>query len=136
MTKKITPDPPPCRASSLDEKCAYVRNVIHGALDQIASEAPPLPKLLDTLVTTAFKPGSTDSGHKSSLFAVQPGVSAKLALSHVSDLLKYAELNADEICPRLCGVERDLFMGLIHSLEMSRAVVESLLEGIEPQPQQ
>ncbi|MGY2287158.1 DUF6124 family protein [Pseudomonas gingeri] len=126
MTKKITPDPPPCRTSSLSAKSSF----LHSASDQINSGPPPLS--LDTLETTAFKPAASDSAHKTPLFAVQPGITARVALTHVSDLLRIAELNADEIGPRLGSVERDLFIGVMHSLELSRAVVDSLLAAGEP----
>ncbi|WP_054057156.1 hypothetical protein [Pseudomonas asplenii] len=125
MTKKITPDPPPCRTSSLSEKGDYLRSVMREALDQINSEPAP-PLLLDTLVTTASNPAATESA-RAPLFVVQPGITAKVALAHVSDLLKIAELNGNEIGPQLDGIERDLFVGLMHSLELSRAVVDSLL---------
>ncbi|MGY2225741.1 DUF6124 family protein [Pseudomonas gingeri] len=128
--KKITPDPPPCRTSSFSEKSAFLRGILHSALDQINSDPPPLS--LDTLETTAFKPAASDSAHKTPLFAVQPGITARVALTHVSDLLRVAELNADEIGPRLGSVERDLFIGVMHSLELSRAVVDSLLAAGEP----
>ncbi|WP_017905327.1 hypothetical protein, partial [Pseudomonas asplenii] len=91
------------------------------------------PLLLDTLITTAFDPAATDST-QAPLFVVQPGITAPVALAHVSDLLKIAELNGDEIGPRLGGVERDLFIGLMHSLELSRAVVDSLLAGADARP--
>ncbi|WP_397459688.1 hypothetical protein AB3464_13685 [Pseudomonas asplenii] len=132
MTKKITPDPPPCRTSSLSEKGDYLRSVMRNALDQINSDPPP-PLLLDSLVSTAFDPAATGSAQQP-LFVVQSGITARVALNHVSALLKIAELNGDEIGPRLDGIDRDLFIGVMHSLELSRAVVDSLLASGEPQP--
>ncbi|QXI25998.1 DUF6124 family protein [Pseudomonas vanderleydeniana] len=125
MTKKITPDPPPCRTSSPTEKSDFLRNAMYSALDQINSEPPP-PEPLDAFATTAFNITS-DSAGKPALFAIQPGVTAKVALARVSDLLKSAELNADEIGPHLDGIDRELFRGMLQSLELSRAIVDSLL---------
>ncbi|QXI26405.1 hypothetical protein [Pseudomonas vanderleydeniana] len=130
MAKKITPDPPPCITSSLAEKAAYLRKVMHESLAQIQSAPSDSqePILLDMLTTTAFKTVEPDTSFAPSLFSVQPGITAKVALNQVSELLRYAELNADEICPRLEGFERDLLMGMIHSVALSRTVVEALLE--------
>ncbi len=130
MTKKITPDPPPCRTSSPTEKSDFLRRIMYSALDQINSD-PPEP--LDVLATSAFNITS-DSVSKPALFAIQPGVTAKVALAHVSELLRTAELNADEIGPHLDGVDRDLFRGILQSLELSRAIVDSLLAGTHLQP--
>ncbi|MGY2286718.1 hypothetical protein HX857_28695 [Pseudomonas gingeri] len=127
MAKKITPDPPPCRTSSLSEKS----DCLCGVLEQINADPPPC-LLLDTL-TTAFNTAPPDCAHRSALFSVQPGITATVALAHVSDLLKVAELNADEIGPHLHGVDRDLFRGVMHALELSRTVVDSLLAGVNPQ---
>jgi len=130
MAKKITPDPPPCSTSSLEEKAAYLSKVMHESLAQIQS-APPdsqRPILLNTLTTTAFKTVESTTSSVPSLFSVQPGITAQVALTQVLELLRYAELNADEICPRLEGFERDLLLGVIHSVTLSRTVVEALLE--------
>ncbi|MGY2200939.1 DUF6124 family protein [Pseudomonas gingeri] len=132
MAKKITPDPPPCRTSSLSEKSDFLCGAVYGALEQINADPPP-SLLLDTLTTTAFNTAPPDCAHRSPLFSVQPGITATVALAHVSDLLKVAELNADEIGPHLHGVDRDLFRGVMHALELSRTVVDSLLAGANPQ---
>ncbi len=132
MTKKITPDPPPCRTSSPTEKSDFLRSIMYSALDQINSDPPPREPL-DALATTVFNITS-DSTSKPALFAIQPGVTAKVALAHVSDLLRTAELNADEISPHLEDVDRDLFRGVLQSLELSRAIVDSLLAGTHLQP--
>lgn len=125
MTKKITPDPPPCRTSSPNEKGEFLRNAVYSALDQIHSDPPP-PQPLEALATTAFNI-TRDNAEKPALFAVQPGICATVALAHVADLLKTAELNADEIGPHLDGIDRDLFRGVLQSVELSRAIVDSLL---------
>lgn len=131
MVKKITPDPPPCRASSYEEKADYLRKVMYDSLAQIESDPPPqpLPTPLETLSPTAFRTVVANQPSAESLFSVQAGVTAQIALAQVSQLLKSAELNADEICPRLDGFERDLLLGLIHSISLSRTVVDALLDG-------
>ncbi|WP_273822860.1 DUF6124 family protein [Pseudomonas asplenii] len=131
MVKKITPDPPPCRASSPTEKADYLRKVMHAFLAQIKSDPPPQPSAipLDTLATTAFRTVGSNQSSAASLFCVQGGVTAQVALAQVSQLLKSAELNADELCPRLDGFERDLLLGVVHSIILSRTVVDALLEG-------
>ncbi|SDT23041.1 hypothetical protein SAMN05216598_4540 [Pseudomonas asplenii] len=131
MTKKITPAPP-SSTSSLEEKAAYLSQVMHDSLAQIESRPSPPeePTPLETLGTTAFRnvePGNTSTPP---LFCVTPGVSAQIGLTQVSELLRSAELNADEICPRLEGFERDLMMGLVHAVGLSRAVVDALLDGV------
>ncbi|WP_397458384.1 hypothetical protein AB3464_27275 [Pseudomonas asplenii] len=132
MVKKITPDPPPCSTSSLEEKAAYLSKVMHESLAQIQS-APPdsqRPILLNTLTTTAFKTVEPNTSSAPSLFSVQPGITAQVALTQVSELLRCAELHADEVCPRVDGFERDLVLGMIHSVALSRTVVEALLEQV------
>ncbi|UUQ64395.1 hypothetical protein NLK61_24785 [Pseudomonas fuscovaginae UPB0736] len=131
MVKKITPDPPPCYTSSLADKAAYLSRVMHESLAQIESRPPESqePALLDTLCTTAFKTVESSPSSEPALFCVQPGISAQVALTQVSEMLRSAELNADEVCPRLEGFERNLLMGLSRSITLSRTVVEALLEG-------
>ncbi|WP_397458683.1 DUF3077 domain-containing protein [Pseudomonas asplenii] len=134
MIKKITPVTKPCSTSTLEEKAAYLSQVMHDSLAQIEARpsSPKEPSLLETLGTTAFSNVESGNTAKPSLFSVNPGVSAQVALTQVSELLRCAELHADEICPRLEGFERDLMMGLIHSVGLSRAVVDALLEGAPP----
>ncbi|NWD06390.1 DUF6124 family protein [Pseudomonas gingeri] len=131
MVKKITPDPPPCSTSSVAEKAAYLSKVMHDSLAQVQSKPPhnAEPVLLETLSTTAFRTVESEASSAPPLFSVQPGITAKVALTQVSELLRSAELNADEICPRLEAFERDLLMGLIHSVTLSRTVVDALLDG-------
>ncbi|NWB28435.1 DUF6124 family protein [Pseudomonas gingeri] len=131
MVKKITPDPPPSDTASVEERATYLSKLMHEALTLIDSKPPSnfLSKLLYALSFAAVKPVEPDNSSAPPLFSVQPGVNAKAALTQVSQLLKSAELNADEICPRLEGFERDLLMGLIHSVTLSRTVVDALLDG-------
>ncbi|BBP76388.1 hypothetical protein PHLH7_24920 [Pseudomonas sp. Ost2] len=130
MVKKITPDPPPSSTPALVEQATYLNRVMHDSLLQIESDHPQNPPIhLETLATTAFRTVESDTSSVPPLFSIQPGVTAKVALTRVSELLKSAELNADEICPRLSGFERDLLMGMIHSVALSRTVVDALLDG-------
>ncbi|WP_191485979.1 hypothetical protein [Pseudomonas sp. FEN] len=86
-------------------------------------------RLLDTLALTCSKPVIPEDPCKPALFAIQPGVSAQDALAYVSRLLETAELNGDEISLHTNPVERALFWGMLHSVEVARAVVDALLEG-------
>ncbi|MGY2224954.1 DUF6124 family protein [Pseudomonas gingeri] len=127
MVKKITPDPPPpCRTSSAEKKAVYLSKTLHASLVQIISPPPQqnVARHLQTLAATAFRVVDTDTSN--SLFSVQPGVNAQVALTQLSQLLKSVELNADEIYPRLDGFERDLLM---HSVALSRTVVDALLHA-------
>ena len=62
-------------------------------------------------------------------FAVRGNVRALEALKHVSMLLKSAEEVSDEITERASGIERGLVWSLVHSVEMSRSLVDALLKG-------
>ncbi|WP_017902086.1 hypothetical protein [Pseudomonas asplenii] len=101
MTKKLTPDPP----SHHDARS------------------------LDPLTFTRAKPVTPESTGRPSLFAIQPGVSAYDALTQVSRLLESALLNGDELSLHTDPFERSLFWSLLHSVEMARAVVDSLLDA-------
>ncbi|KPA97891.1 hypothetical protein [Pseudomonas asplenii] len=111
MAKKITPDPPPV----FD--------------DPVKPQRPDAARLLDTLALTLARTVDPADPLKPTLFAIQPGVTAHDALSYVSKLLEVAELNGDEIGLHANPVERTLFWGMLHSVEMARAVVDALLEG-------
>ncbi|WP_397459639.1 hypothetical protein AB3464_12725 [Pseudomonas asplenii] len=114
MVKKITPDPPPCSA------------------DPVKPTRPDAARLLDTLALTLSKTVNRADPLCPSIFAIQPGVTAHDALSYVSKLLEVAELNGDEISLHENPVERTLFWGMLHSVEMAKAVVDALLEGSGP----
>ncbi|NWB88411.1 hypothetical protein [Pseudomonas gingeri] len=136
MTKKITPDPPPVRKSlSTADRAVYLRKV--SDVPSIEPELAPAdtPRLLDTLAFTCSKPVTPEAPYKPTLFAIQPGVSAQDALTYVSNLLETAELNGDEISLHTNPVERALFWGMLHSVEVARAVVDALLEGASPSRQ-
>ncbi|WP_040063465.1 hypothetical protein [Pseudomonas batumici] len=119
MTKKITPDPPPTSKS---------------ANSSVKSARPDTARLLDTLALTLSKTVNYADPLRPTIFAIQPGVNAQDALTYVSKLLEVAELNGDEISLHTNPVERSLFWGMLHSVEMARAVVDALLEG-GPSPQ-
>lgn len=63
---------------------------------------------------------------------MRAGISAEEALIHVSLLLDCAVQVSDEITERASGVERGLIWSMIHSVEMARAVVDSLLDANKP----
>ncbi|SEI09800.1 hypothetical protein [Pseudomonas asplenii] len=111
MTKKITPDPPPASDPP------------------VKPSRPDAARLLDSLAVTLSRTVDPADPLKPTLFAIQPDVTAHDALSYVSKLLEVAELNGDEIGLHANPVERSLFWGMLHSVEMARAVVDALLEG-------
>ncbi|WP_248798026.1 hypothetical protein [Pseudomonas sp. MWU13-2105] len=136
MTKQITPDLPATRkAPSTAEKEIYLRKVSDEIPPQTESEPAIASRLLDTLAFTCSKPVIPEDPYKPTLFAIQPGVSAQDALAYVSRLLETAELNGDEISLHTNPVERALFWGMLHSVEVARAVVDALLEGASPSSQ-
>ncbi|NWD66423.1 hypothetical protein HX870_02145 [Pseudomonas gingeri] len=116
MVKKITPDPP---------------SISNGP---VKSTRPDATRLLDTLTLTVSKTINYADPLRPTIFAIQPGVNAQDALIYVSKLLEVAELNGDEISLHTNPVERSLFWGMLHSVEMARAVVDALLEGSSPHP--
>ncbi|WP_338522889.1 hypothetical protein NUH87_23575 [Pseudomonas batumici] len=130
MTKKMTPDLSLTRkAPSTVDKTIYLRKIS----DDSSTESEPVPAntphLLDTLSFTCSKPVIPEAPYKPTLFAIQPGINAQDALTYVSNLLETAELNGDEISLHTNPVERALFWGMLHSVEVARAVVDALLEG-------
>ena len=134
MAKKITPDPPPIRkALGTADRAMYLRKLS----DTDEPELAPVntPRLIDTLAFTSSKPVTPEAPYKPTLFAIQPGVTAQDALTYVSNLLETAELNGDEISLHTNPVERALFWGMLHSVEVARAVVDALLEGASPSRQ-
>ena len=136
MNKKLTPDPPVVRkAPSAAEKGMYLRKVAEGPFSYGESESSNSPRLLDTLALTCSKPIIPEDPCKPALFAIQPGVTAQEALVYVSRLLETAELNGDENSLHTNPVERALFWGMLHSVEVARAVVDALLEGGSLPPQ-
>ncbi|WP_412548615.1 hypothetical protein [Pseudomonas sp. MWU13-2105] len=130
MTKKITPDPPPAsKGSKPDEKSALSLGVVDAARSPVKPVQRDTIRLLDTLAVTLSKTVDHTDPLRPTLFAIQPGVKAQDALTYVSKLLEVAELNGDEISLHTNPVERSLFWGMLHSVEMARAVVDALLAG-------
>ncbi|WP_248798182.1 hypothetical protein [Pseudomonas sp. MWU13-2105] len=130
MTKKITPDPPTVRKSpSTADRAIYLRKLPDTPSNEPRPAPANTPRLLDTLAFTCSKPVTPEAPYKPTLFAIQPGINAQDALTYVSNLLETAELNGDEISLHTNPVERALFWGMLHSVEVARAVVDALLEG-------
>ncbi|MGA8134813.1 hypothetical protein [Pseudomonas sp. MWU12-2037] len=136
MTKQINPDLQSTRkATSTADKEVYLRKVSSDLLKQTELEPAITSRLLDTLEFTSSKPVIPEDPFKPALFAIQAGVTAQDALIYVSRLLETAELNGDEISLHTNPVERALFWGMLHSVEVARAVVDALLEGASPSHQ-
>ncbi|NWD66639.1 hypothetical protein HX870_03265 [Pseudomonas gingeri] len=136
MTKKITPDPPIVHKSfSAADRAKYLRKLPDTPSNEPEPAPVNTPRLLDTLAFTRAKPVIPEAPYKPTLFAIQPGVTAQDALVYVSNLLETAELNGDEISLHTNPVERALFWGMLHSVEVARAVVDALLEGASPSHQ-
>jgi len=130
MAKKITPDPPPVRkALSTADRAMYLRKLSESPSNEPEPAPASTPRLLDTLAFTCSKPVIPEAPYKPTLFAIQPGINAQDALTYVSNLLETAELNGDEISLHTNPVERALFWGMLHSVEVARTVVDALLEG-------
>ena len=122
--KKLVPDPPltlpgQFRTPEHDRDTQRIRL----ALAANNAEASILSSLKDTAPTSIGR---------DSLFNVRAGISAEEALIHVSLLLDCAVQVSDEITERASGVERGLIWSMIHSVEMARAVVDSLLDAGKP----
>jgi len=129
VVKKITPDPPPASKDPKPDEGSALHGMVDGANGPVKSVLPHTARLLDTLSLTVSKTINHADPLKPSIFAIQPGVNAQDALIYVSKLLEAAELNGDEISLHTNPVERSLFWGMLHSVEMARAVVDALLEG-------
>ncbi|KIH82814.1 hypothetical protein [Pseudomonas batumici] len=136
MTKKMPPDLATTRnALSTADKGIYLRKLSDTPSNEPESVPANTPRLLNTLAFTCSKPVTPKAPYKPTLFAIQPGINAQDALTYVSNLLETAELNGDEISLHTNPVERALFWGMLHSVEVARAVVDALLEGASPSNQ-
>ena len=124
--KKLIPNQPkaPVRNSRNPELDLANKQILQKLALQPTDE--PLAK---SIKHTTGIPVSCDS-----LFAIREGISAEVALLHVSLLLKSAEEVSDEITERDSGIERGLIWSLVHSVEMARAVVDALLDGSRHRP--
>ncbi|WP_084682731.1 hypothetical protein [Pseudomonas psychrophila] len=124
MKKTTHDDPKPARVERDDHQHDDATRRILDVLLQ----APPVS--LDSLKPTlAHKTGPR------SPFGVLRDVRAVEALSHVSLMLKSAEEVSDEITALASGIERGLVWSLVHSVEMSRSLVDALLRanGVDPE---
>ena len=123
--KKTTPDDPKASHTPRDDHQhdEATRRILDALLQ-------PPPVCLDSLMPTRVQRAG-----KGSPFAVLPDIRAIEALSHVSLMLKSAEEVSDEITAYASGIERGLIWSLVHSVEMSRALVDSLLRanGVDPE---
>ena len=123
--KKTTPDDPKASHTPRDDHQhdEATRRILDGLLQ-------PPPVCLDSLMPTRVQRAG-----KGSPFAVLPDIRAIEALSHVSLMLKSAEEVSDEITAYASGIERGLVWSLVHSVEMSRTLVDSLLRanGVDPE---
>ncbi|KPA89807.1 hypothetical protein PF66_03661 [Pseudomonas asplenii] len=128
MKTKIVPDPP--HTSTLDEKCAVVRDVIGRCIDYLAPDSDPAqPPRFGVIDKTAALPTDYLDAHKLPVFTVRAGIDVEVALQHVSFLLKAAEYVADDLVPSTNDLARDQLWSITHSVEMARAVVDALLSG-------
>ena len=100
------------------------------ATRRILDDLSANPPRTDTLQPTHAQPVGAQSP-----FAVMADVRALEALQHIAIMLKSAEEVSDEITERGSGLERGLVWSLVHSVEMSRSLVNALLRGngIDPQ---
>ena len=88
----------------------------------------PTPTIVSTLPATTERAFGPVDSTLQPMFTLRAGISAQDALAHVSLLLLCAEQTSDEITELGSGVERGLIWSMVHSVEMARAVVDSLLE--------
>ncbi len=133
MSKKANLDSPFMHnVLSTADKGLYLRKVSDATPIEPKPLSPDTPSLLDGLTFTCAKPVTPEAPYKPTLFAIQPGITAQDALTYVSRLLETAELNGDEISLHTNPVERALFWGMLHSVEVARAMVDALLEGASP----
>ena len=124
--KKTTPDDPKASHTPRDDHQhdEATRRILDALLQ-------PPPVCLDSLMPTRVQRAG-----KGSPFAVLPDIRAIEALSHVSLMLKSAEEVSDEITAYASGIERGLVWSLVHSVEMSRTLVDSLLRANGGDPEQ
>ena len=91
------------------------------------------PLLDSTLPNTCQRDFGPVDSTLQPMFNLRAGISAHDALMHVSLLLLCAEQTSDEITELGSGVERGLIWSMVHSVEMARAVVDSLLDSSQHQ---
>jgi hypothetical protein len=89
---------------------------------------PPSGGNLYKTVATAF--GTCDAGH-GPLFAVCAGINAEDALVHASLSLKCARETTYHMCMDGSPANEGLLWSTLHSIEMAKALVDAVLDGIE-----
>ncbi|PYY90405.1 hypothetical protein DNK59_03415 [Pseudomonas sp. TKO26] len=124
--KKIVPDPPVLQPS---RELITALEVPNKTLLQALKAEPLSAPLHEHFTATGSTGFGCRDGNGRPLFSVREGFNAEEALQHVSLLLKCAEETADEITSA-SGIERGLIWSMIHSVEMARAVVDALLDGV------
>ena len=90
------------------------------------------PQLDSTLPNTSHRAFGPVDSTLQPMFSLRAGISAHDALMHVSLLLLCAEQTSDEITELGSDVERGLIWSMVHSVEMARAVVDSMLDRASP----
>ncbi|MNF69054.1 hypothetical protein D3C76_589720 [compost metagenome] len=71
-----------------------------------------------------------DAGHEP-LFAVCAGINAEDALVHASLSLKCARETTYHICMDETAANAGLLWSSLHSIEMAKALVDAVLDGVE-----
>ncbi|WP_166363422.1 DUF3077 domain-containing protein [Pseudomonas akapageensis] len=89
---------------------------------------PPSADDLYKTVATAF--GTCDAGH-GPLFAVCAGINAEDALLHASLSLRCARETIYQICISETDANAGLLWSTFHSIEMAKALVDAVVDGIE-----
>ena len=94
----------------------------------------PDPPDFHLLETTALSFGLCDVGHPE-LFAVRAGVNVEDALVHAALYLKCASLTGPLAVEHSREPGRGYIQSTLHSLEMAKALIDSLLDGLESRGQ-
>ncbi|WP_166359263.1 DUF3077 domain-containing protein [Pseudomonas akapageensis] len=89
---------------------------------------PPSSENLYKTVATAF--GTCDAGH-GPLFSVCAGINAEDALVHASLSLKCARETTYHMCMIEPAANQGLLWSTLHSIEMAKALVDAVIDGIE-----
>ncbi|WP_166360667.1 DUF3077 domain-containing protein [Pseudomonas akapageensis] len=89
---------------------------------------PPSADDLYKTVMTAF--GTCDAGH-GPLFSVCGGINAEDALVHASLSLRCARETTYQICISETDANTGLLWSTLHSIEMAKALVDAVIDGIE-----
>ena len=89
----------------------------------------------DPPLTTPRKPVYTAfgccNGNHPPLFSVCDGIELEDALVHLSLQIQCAKQTTAQVCKRADEQFKNLLLATQHSLEMSNALIESVLDGME-----